>query len=267
MKMVLLPIKLIEINQKIIYQIDHTIKSIYRLIIYDRHHPADDLLDAYMGSIHNLEQLVVIKNAQMEAQTEEKSKKYLKNLNKSLEFVVEEISTNVDFQKEVQLFQLLRIISPEANAVHPNRYRQNIVQVGSHSCPDPVDVPNLVSELFYQMKLIKNPIIKAIYLHHELVRIHPFVDGNGRVTRIAKNWLLLFNLYPPIFINDEQEKKEYIDTLAESFKAVSNYPNKWNDFTVAFFDQELKRLLINTNSLYNALKIIAGDRINYLEFD
>ena len=69
---------------------------------------------------------------------------------------------------------------------------------------------------------IKNPIIRAIYFHHELIRIHPFADGNGRVTRIAKNWMLMYNLYPPIFINDAVEKKEYINTLSNSFKNIDS---------------------------------------------
>lgn len=157
--------------------------------------------------MHNLTELLSQKNAQMEAQNEEEAREYLKNLQVSLEFVIEEISLHINFEKEVQLFQLLRLISPETNAQDPNRYRQKLVQIGAHICPSPSLVPNLVSELFFRMESITNPIIKAIYFHHELIRIHPFVDGNGRVTRIAKNWMLMHDLYPPIFINNASQKE------------------------------------------------------------
>lgn len=258
--MKLLPVETIQINQKKIDEIDNVIKSIYRLIIYSRHHLDDDLLDIYLEGMHNLKELVGIKNAQMEAQNEEEAKEYLLNLKVSLDFVIEEIILHNNFEKEIQLFQLLRLVSPETNAIHPNRYRQTLVQIGAHICPEASDLPQLVSELFYKMQSISNPIIRAIYFHHELIRIHPFVDGNGRVTRIAKNWMLMYDLYPPIFINDAPQKKEYIATLADSFKELMNQPNKWNNYTSTFFEQELDRLLVNATLLYESISLIGKNR-------
>jgi Fic family protein len=121
-------------------------------------------------------------------------------------------------------------------------------------------VPQLVSALFYQFQSIPNPIIRAIYFHHELIRIHPFADGNGRVTRIAKNWMLMYDLYPPIFINDATQKKEYISTLGNSFKQLLKQPQQWNEYTEKFFDQELDRLLINAQYLYDSINLIGINR-------
>lgn len=196
----------------------------------------------------------------MEAQNEEEAEEYQKNLKVSLDFVIEEIILHNNFEKELQLFQLLRLVSPETNAIHPNKYRQTLVQIGAHICPDKDVVPQLVSELFYQMQFITNPIVKAIYFHHELIRIHPFADGNGRVTRIAKNWMLMYDLYPPIFINDAPQKKEYITTLSKSFRALDNSPKKWNEHTENFFDQELDRLVVNATLLYETVNRIGLDR-------
>lgn len=259
--MVLLPIEVIQVNEVKISRIDQVIKAIYRLIIYSREHLDDDLLDTYLSSIHDLRQLLSIKNAQMEAQDEDEAREYLKNLQVSLVFVVQEINTNQTFSSEVQLFQLLRLISPETNAVHPNRYRHTLVQVGAHVCPEPASVPGLVGGLMYQLEQIPNPIIRAIYLHHELIRIHPFADGNGRVARIAKNWILMFDLYPPIFINDAVQKKEYITTLAQSFRALAAAPGEWNEHTAAFFEQELDRLLLNAGLVYEAVREMGEARV------
>ncbi len=259
-KMELLPVEEIKINETKINRIDHLVKSIYRLIIYSRNHLDDDLLDTYLASVQELGELLTLKNAQMEAQNEEEAEEYLKNLKISLDFVIAEIITHNNFEKELQLFQLLRLVSPETNAIHPNRYRQTLVQIGGHICPNQNIVPQLVSELFYQMKSITNPIIRAIYFHHELIRIHPFVDGNGRVTRIAKNWMLMYDLYPPIFINDAPQKKEYIATLSKSFRELSNSPKKWNEHTENFFEQELNRLLVNATLLYETVNKIGLER-------
>jgi Fic family protein len=152
------------------------------------------------------------------------------------------------------------LVSPETNAIHPNRYRQTLVQIGGHLCPEPNKVPSLVSELFFKMQSIQNPIIRAIYLHHELIRIHPFVDGNGRVTRVAKNWILMYDLYPPIFIEDAEQKKEYIQTLSHSFRELSKQPAKWNNYTEQFFEQELDRLLTNLSLLYDSINMIGLKR-------
>lgn len=258
--MVLLPTKEIKINQTKIDKINYLVKSIYRLIIYSRYHLDDDLLDTYFASSQNLHELLSLKNAQMEAQNEEEAENYLKNLKISLDFVFEEIILNNNFEKELQLFQLLRLVSPETNAIHPNRYRQTLVQIGGHICPDQNLVPQLVSELFYQMKALTNPIIRAIYFHHELIRIHPFADGNGRVTRIAKNWMLMYDLYPPIFINDVPQKKEYIATLSKSFRELNYKPEKWNKHTEDFFEQEIDRLLVNSTLLFETVNNIGQQR-------
>jgi len=256
----ILPVEEIKVNPLKINEIDFLVKSIYRLIIYSRHHLDDDLLDAYFTSMQKLQELLSLKNAQMEAQNEEEAEEYLKNLKISLDFVIEEIIGQTNFDRELQLFQLLRLVSPETNALHPNRYRQTLVQIGAHVCPDSEQIPGLVSELFYHMQGISNPIIRAIYFHHELIRIHPFADGNGRVTRVAKNWMLMFDLYPPIFINDAPQKKEYISTLSKSFRSLHLEPGRWNEHTENFFEQELDRLLVNVKALYETVNKIGLER-------
>jgi Fic family protein len=260
--MELLPVEIIAINQGKLNEINRIVKSIYRLIIYSRFHLDDDLLDIYLEGMHNLKELLSIKNAQMEAQNEDEIAEYLKNLKLSLDFVIEEIILHNNFEKEIQLFQLLRLISPETNSANPNCYRKTTVQIGAHICPEPNKVGSLVSELFYRLATIKTPIVKAIYFHHELIRIHPFTDGNGRITRIAKNWILMYDLYPPIFINDVHEKKEYITTLGKSFKELDKNPKKWNEYTATFFEQELDRLLTNAKLLYNSINEIGKSREN-----
>ena len=257
--MELLAIETIQVNYEKIKEIDYIVKSIYQLIIFSRYHEDDDLLDSFFNGMHELTELVSIKNAQMEAQNEDEAKEYLKNLRLALDFIVEEIKAHRNFEKELQLFQLYRLVSPETHLSHPNKYRQSLVQIGSYVCPDHKEVPILVSELFYRMKLIPNPITKAVYFHHELIRIHPFTDGNGRVTRVAKNWMLMYELYPPIFIKDSSQKKKYIASLANSFRELDN-ANEWNDFTSQFFDLELDRLLLNAKNLYSIVDIIGTER-------
>lgn len=61
--------------------------------------------------------------------------------------------------------------------------------------PSPLEVPTLMSELFSWLNSPSgtniHPLLRAGILHYELVRIHPFTDGNGRAAR-AMALLLLY---------------------------------------------------------------------------
>lgn len=253
------PTSEIQINYEKLEQIKHHIDSTMRLIIFSRQHLADDLLNAYITKTTTLKELLSIKNAQMEAENEEDAYAYTQLLKTSLNFITNEILLDVQFNSEIQLFQLFRQISPESHSRHPNKYRHNDVQIGRYLCPESDRVPALVSELFYQMRNIENPIIRAIYFHHELIRIHPFSDGNGRTTRMAKNWILMYKFCPPIFISDLKEKKEYVQTLEKSFLHLDHGNYTWNDHIELFFEQELDRLIRNTSEVYTTVAN-AGDR-------
>lgn len=59
--------------------------------------------------------------------------------------------------------------------------------------PDHQDVDKLLEELFLYLNKNKNiidPLILAGIFHKQFVVIHPFVDGNGRTTRLATKVLL-----------------------------------------------------------------------------
>jgi Fic family protein len=57
----------------------------------------------------------------------------------------------------------------------------------------------------------------AVWVHAELIRIHPFEDGNGRTARLMMNWLLVRLGLRPIAV--EVVKEEYRDCLNHYFKA------------------------------------------------
>jgi Fic family protein len=258
--MKIFPVEKIKINFEKIDQIKHRIEMTLRLITFSRDHYADDLLDAYIKKTTTLKELLSVKNAQMEAESEDEVELYTVLLKSALDFITDEIVSDIQFNSEIQLFQLFRLVSPDSHDKHPNKYRQTDVQIGRYFCPDPQRVPGLVSELFYQMELIENPIIRAIYFHHELIRIPPFSDGNGRTTRMAKNWILMYKLCPPIFISDSEEKKKYIGTLEKSFLYLNQKGLDWNEHFEHFFDQELDRLIYNTTEIYNTVKGIGNKR-------
>lgn len=254
--MILFPPELIAVDREKIKEIDRVVRAIYRNVTFSRKVSSQKLLSTFANSTNNLTELLSIKNAQMEAQNETELKCYHKNLKRTIHYVLNEIKNGISFTKEVQLFQLFRLLSPETYKLHPNRFRDNLVVIGNHICPDSKEIPGLVSQLFYNLAQIHHPILQAIYLHHELIRIHPFADGNGRVTRIAKNWVLMFDLYPPIFIKNEKKKKKYVKALSRSFESLRNIEPVWNDDIARFFNQEIKRIHKNVSLILNEMNEI-----------
>jgi Fic family protein len=59
-----------------------------------------------------------------------------------------------------------------------------------------------------------NPIELAAWTHAEFVRIHPFVDGNGRTSRLLMNYHLLSQGFLPVSI-EKEDRLEYYNALEE----------------------------------------------------
>jgi len=57
-----------------------------------------------------------------------------------------------------------------------------------------------------------HPVEKAARVHAVFVKIHPFVDGNGRTARLLMNLELMKDGYPPVILPVEK-RLEYYETL------------------------------------------------------
>jgi Fic family protein len=82
----------------------------------------------------------------------------------------------------------------EKSPVVPGELRRHHVKVGSHIPPDPPELPAFLerfTEAYDAQHLSKlRKVIGVAASHHRLLWIHPFLDGNGRVTRLFSHaWL------------------------------------------------------------------------------
>ena len=57
-----------------------------------------------------------------------------------------------------------------------------------------------------------HPLMVVAWLHHRFAQIHPFADGNGRVTRALVTWHLVQHDHLPIVVTRD-DRGDYIDAL------------------------------------------------------
>lgn len=96
---------------------------------------------------------------------------------------------------------------------------ENVRIVGAkHKPPHPF---KMYEELkFFEQDLLSkaeslSPIALAAWTHAEFVRIHPFIDGNGRTSRLLMNFQLMKNGYPAVAFP--------VESKAEYFNALEHY--------------------------------------------
>ena len=106
-----------------------------------------------------------------------------------------------------------QLILKDIDNENAGRYRKENVTIkgATHIPPDYLKVPELMEKLIltYNTWNEYHPIIQAALLHGELVKIHPFVDGNGRTSRLLMNLVLMNNGYNPVIIKKESRLKYY----------------------------------------------------------
>lgn len=89
-----------------------------------------------------------------------------------------------------------------------------------------------------------DPLKQAAYAHLQLAKIHPFIDGNGRLSRLIMNFILIKNGYLPISISVKR-RDEYF-ALLEEFKVNKN-SKPFEDFVLELENLEYDRLMALIN--------------------
>ncbi|MBQ3788505.1 MAG: Fic family protein [Bacteroidales bacterium] len=90
------------------------------------------------------------------------------------------------------------------------------------------ETPALMTDLvaWYKEAEEKNemtPVELAALFHYRYIRIHPFEDGNGRISRLIVNYILAKHGYPMIVVKSD-DKTKYLTVLHQCDVAVGSTP-------------------------------------------
>ncbi len=111
-----------------------------------------------------------------------------------------------------------------------------------HKPPVPSEMYYQIKDFFYNLnfKSDLNSIELASWTHAEFVKIHPFVNGNGRTSRLIMNYQLMKHGFLPISVNKE-DKLDYFNFLEEY--AVNGNLEPFADFVAELEERRLDEYL------------------------
>lgn len=116
----------------------------------------------------------------------------------------------------IEVLEIHRLILAKINDQEAGKLRkvEVFIRGSRYLPPHPRKVPQLTNNFDRWLKKKKNihPVEEAALAHFKLVKIHPFVDGNGRTARLLMNLILMQKGFPPIVILT-QERFKYFDLL------------------------------------------------------
>ncbi len=139
------------------------------------------------------------------------SELFIKELNKTIlvkSFWKDAISPNgTPTRKEIKIGQY---------KTSPNSVQLKNGEIHEYASPE--ETPALIRDLlnWYEDKNEElHPVQLAAEFHYKFVCIHPFDDGNGRVSRLLMNYILLKHNYPMVIIKSE-DKESYLTALQKA---------------------------------------------------
>lgn len=142
-------------------------------------------------------------------------------------------------QRHATLMQARPDKNPGCFKSHPNR-------AGNTYFVDPADVTGTLKHAFTYYELLKPGIERALYLHYVITEIHPFSDGNGRLSRIMMNAELVsadqFKIIIPTVHRDNYlnglrlvSRDHYFKTYCQVMDQAQAYTEQipWVDYAAA----------------------------------
>lgn len=157
---------------------------------------------------------------------------------------VEDLIANKEPLSEWNIKNIHALILKEIDNTNAGKYRsENVVISGAkHIPPKHYEIGNLMQRLIVEYQnewKTFHPVVRATLIHGEFVKIHPFIDGNGRTSRLLLNFELMKNGYPPIIIKNE-ERAIYYDVLDLAHTTLNYEP----------FIELVSKLLIESEKLW-----------------
>ncbi|KRZ21508.1 Adenosine monophosphate-protein transferase FICD [Trichinella pseudospiralis] len=134
----------------------------------------------------------------------------------ALRFVNQSLIHRIGSLTVEDILDIHRRVLGFVDPVESGRFRTHQVYIGSFEPSSPENIEKEVDELLEWLNsdtaMSIHPVELAALLHYKFVVIHPFVDGNGRTSRLLMNLILMQAGFPPVIIRVE-DRLQYYESL------------------------------------------------------
>ncbi len=137
-----------------------------------------------------------------------------RNHDRALSYV-EKIVQDGKMIDEDDILHIHQIVLTDIDDPYAGRYRDMPVRISWSTVvlPNPLKVPILMEEFSETLKMTyDDTLMFSAMKKYEFLAIHPFIDGNGRTSRLLWNYFLLRDGYPLAYI-DIADRPLYMDAL------------------------------------------------------
>jgi len=138
----------------------------------------------------------------------EKDVKEVKNMKRCIDFLFK-------YKKDIDIDFILKLHKIEMQGIMSDagQFRIYNVRVGDYICPKYSEIPKLMVEFIDWYNKFRGKLASlelASLVHLKFVRIHPFGDGNGRISRLLMNFVMFKSKYPLINIFNNEKMYYYL---------------------------------------------------------
>ena len=211
---------------------------------------------------------------------DEETRLAYKGYSDAMTYVIQ-LANEDKFAYNEQLLKSLHYIMMSYNLrKRPGQWRPGMIYVRSEDTGEIVyegadveDIPTLVADLIDQLNEEDDlpAMVRASMAHLNLVLIHPFADGNGRMARCLQSLVLAREgILSPVFLNIEEylgrNTQDYYDVLAEVAEG-SWQPNRdarpWLRFALTAHLRQARtwhRRIRETERLWGDLEMLISQR-------
>lgn len=149
---------------------------------------------------------------------------------------------NIELINEQTLFRVHKLISQDlVYSEESGSLRSRAVRISGTQFTPPSDLVEIkfkLAEIFYYQDKIKNPLEQAVFLHCNLAKLQPFIDGNKRTVRMIESISLMNNGIIPIYSTKEEDIINYRSALIEFYET-----NNYDLYVEYFLNKQYERII------------------------
>jgi len=175
--------------------------------------------NAIEGNTLELRETLMILKQGIEGVKKKREAKEARNLGEAIRCVADRLAGGPSLHNVKSFLELHQMILRDIkdDCAGKLRTQRVMIQAAKHQPPDHELVPALVDRVFEHLNRERhaNVLLRAAWVHWAIARIHPFVDGNGRMARLWQD-VVLFEGGLTCAIIRPEDRRNYLDALVSA---------------------------------------------------